>query len=239
MAYRIVPTPGIINPSAATLVRRVYFVDPDAAPGTFKTTTGCTYALHDEAGTAIVAATAATPGSSTLYSASMPAALDVGKLYRETWTPTISGEVTRPITVPVFALGFDYEDCPVSTVDLLSVHPTLTTYPGSAVSWETQIEAAWIRTLTRLGRTSIIRRAMWDVTQLYEVTVYEALAIIFRQAATFTGGPAIEMAREYERLSRDEWESLRIRYDSDGDGDLDGQTQAETRAYPPGAAVVR
>jgi hypothetical protein len=234
VTWRIEARAAFANPSATTLVLSAKFMLNTAAPGTYATVTACTVGIVDEDGATVLSPTATTTGTEPTLSVAMPASLDVGKIYRATWIPTIGGSAQRAMTVPLYAIGFDARDCPVTSNDVIAAHPTLNVYPSGLVSWENVIQSAWDRVLMRLVRTEMLRKSVWSVLQLRQVTLLASLAAIFRQGATYTGGPALEMAEHYEGLFDDEWRTLRLDVDTDGDGDVDTVTQPLATPTFPG-----
>lgn len=233
MTHRIEARPHFVDPSATTLVLSARFATIAAAPGTYGSVSAGTVAIRDEAGASVLTATATTTGTEPTLSVAMPSGLVAGKIYRATWQVTISTAL-RPMSVPVYVIGFDARDCPVTTNDLLAAHPTIDAYPDTDLSWERVIQAAWDRVLSRAVRSEVLRSGLWSVHQLREVTRCAALAGVFRQAATYTAGPAMDMADHYERRFDDEWRALRLDLDTDLDGDVDAVTQPLTTPSFPG-----
>lgn len=233
MTHRIETRAHFVDPSATTLVLSARFAAIASAPGVYGNVSAGTVAIRDEAGASVLTATATTTGTEPTLSVSMPAGIVAGKIYRATWQVTISTAL-RPMFVPLYALGFDGRDCPVTTNDLLAAHPTLDAVPDTDANWERVIQVAWDRVLSRVVRSEVLRTGLWSVHQLREVTRCAALAGVFRQGATYTAGPALELADHYERRLDDEWRALRLDLDTDLDGDVDAASQPLTTPSFPG-----
>ena len=234
---------AFVDPASGLLKDQLRLINPNTSyPHTLAPLTAATYTVVDNAGATVYGPVSATvSGNLAEIEVALPSGITVGKFYRAKWSTTITGETAGLLFfTPLWPIGVDVDQPLITTEDVILRHPTLSLFPSGQTSWENQILMAHKVTLLRLTGTDIRRQAVWSPAQLLTVETYTALGIIFRQAATFTSGPALEMAQHYETLAQDEWRALRIDVDTDGDNDVDANVQTGTDArFPGGPQVTR
>lgn len=232
-----------LDPAAGVLIEQLRVIDPNTAyPHSLAPVTAATYSVIDDAGTVVYGPVATTvTASAAELNTTLPAGITVGKTYRAKWTTTITGLGSPLIFLtPLWPIGVDIDQPMITTEDVILRHPTLSIFPAGQTSWENQIRVAHKQVLLMLTRTDARRQALWSSVQLLTLETFTALGIIFRQAATYTGGPALEMAQNYEKLAMDAWRALRLDVDTDGDGDVDANVQSGTDArFPGGPGMAR
>ncbi len=178
---------------------------------------GSSYTLYNSAGASQVTGTT-TSGS---VSIAVPGSLSVGATAYEVWDVTVStGTAIPPIRRTVLVTSADMLSAPCVHREVCDVHAGLTTFPTGQSSWETQILAGWYRIIRWLMSHSRLasNAELHSPDVLFDACTFAARREIFSYLATFGNEPAVEWRDYYESEFRNELESLRARFDTDGDG---------------------
>lgn len=183
------------------------------------------YALYDATGALVLSQ--ASVGVSSDYTNTFVTAvaitsdLDPTKVYAEVWTGSLFDAIGGSVRREAYPSRYPMRDPPITTIDVLARHPTMSTYPPGQTDWEPQIASAWFVVCEDYLRHRPAG-SVWTPTRLAPPCLNKALAVIFRQAATYTGGTTwLEQARDYDRIYAEWWPGARLGIDTDSDGDLD------------------
>jgi len=178
---------------------------------------GGAYTLYSATG--VSQATATT--SSGAVSISTPADLAVGATAYEVWDVSVaSGTSLPPIRRQVLVTSADMLSAPCTHAEVVAAHNGLATYPSGQTSWESQILAGWYRVIRWLMSHSALAATaeLHSPDVLYDAAVYAARREVFGYLSTFGDEASLAWRDYYEAEFRTEVESLRARFDTDGDG---------------------
>lgn len=196
-----------------------------------------TYTLTRPDGTVAVAAQAVTVSASVAtYSVTPAASEDYAVGWMETWALVVAGttyNVKRLAAVVPQRLW-----CPVTTADILELHPEWTAYPPGASSWEGAIAQAWRRFEWELyHKMGKLPPLLLDSSAAYPVVLDYALANVARSLSTFAGAPEVmeRLAATYDERAKGRWADIQLAYDADMDGELDAE---EVRQSPGGIVFL-
>lgn len=203
---------------------------------------GGSYTLRNAAGTQMATGTTGTPSSGAV-SISTPGSLAVGATAYEVWDVSVSsGTSIPPIRRQVLTTSANMLSAPCAHIEVIAAHDGWSTYPSGASSWETQILAGWYRVIrwlmshSRLASTAELHSA----DTLYDASVFAARREIAAYLATFGNEAALDWRDYYEAEFRTELESLRARFDTDGDGVAETEPERVSVDGPgfPGPGVL-
>lgn len=129
--------------------------------------------------------------------------------------------------------------CPITEQDLYGERAqTETLLPAGRTNYRKEIDQAWnrvIRRLKRLGRNAAL---ILDSDSLFDVTLYEALMIIYGGFGSTMNSPNYKEEYDtFSELAKAEWASLQVIYDRDANGTI--STPETETAYGPLVTVDR
>ncbi len=193
-----------------------------------------TFALYDAAGAVVVATATATPStdgttiSYALSSASVPTSLALGDDWREVWTATISGTVH---TFTRDAALVRYRPRPsVTLADIYARQTDLAAQvPPTQTSWLPQGQEAWKtieQALVDQGRRPWLIVSGGSLRSVLTALWLHLCNLNLSQRMQ-DGSRYAKLAEIYLKQFDDQWARLRFEYDSDEDGDTDGQVAAK------------
>jgi hypothetical protein len=178
---------------------------------------GGSYTLYSATGVSQVTATT----SSGAVSVAIPGALAVGATAYEVWDVAVaSGTSLPPIRRQVLVTSADMLSAPCTHSEVVAAHNGLATYPTGQSSWQPQILSGWYRVIRWLMSHSALAATaeLHSPDVLYDAATYAARREVFGYLATFGDEAALAWRDYYEGEFRVEIESLRARFDTDGDG---------------------
>ena len=200
---------------------------------------GGSYTLYSASGASQATGTT----SSGAVSIAVPGALSVGARAYEVWDVSVnSGTTLPPIRRQVLVTSADMLSAPCLHSEVVRGHNGLATYPSGLTSWEDYISAGWYRVIrwlmshTRLAATAELHSP--DV--LYDAALYAARREIFAYLGSFGDEPSLAWRDYYENEFRIEIESIRARFDTDGDGIANTEAERVAMDGPgfPGPSVL-
>jgi len=178
---------------------------------------GGSYTLYSATG--VSKATATT--SSGSVSIATPADLAVGATAYEVWNIAVaSGTSLPPIRRQVLVTSADMLSAPCTHSEVIAGHNGLSTYPSGQSSWQVQILSGWYRVIRWLMSHSALAATaeLHSPDVLYDAALYAIRRDVFSYLSTFGDEGALAWRDYYESEFRTELESLRARFDTDGDG---------------------
>lgn len=215
---------------AQTLLLEAYLGDV-AAPST---ASAATFSLARPAGTELISAASCgvVTHTATYALSAIDAGETLGDYWLATWAPVIGG-VTYYVEQRAMLVR-QLLRCPVTNASLLRVHPSLTTYPNGASSWEpTAIREAWTWTQQCLIETGMRPHKVIGADALAKMTKHKAAGNAFRDIAVYTGNPELflRLADEHDHepageddpggLAQQAWASIRPWYSAADSGLVD------------------
>jgi len=214
MAYQVSRHEPSIVVRGETIVRSL-----TVASGTAAVTVddGGSYTLYNATGVSQVTGST----SSGSVSIAVPGALAVGATAYEVWDVSVaSGTSLPPIRRQVLVTSADMLSAPCTHAEVVAAHNGLATYPSGQSSWGTQIVAGWYRVIRWLMSHSALAATaeLHSPDVLYDAAIYSARREVFSYLATFGDESSLSWRDYYEAEFRAEIESLRARFDTDGDG---------------------
>ena len=178
------------------------------------------YTLYSSTGVSQVTGTT----SSGSVSVAIPGALAVGATAYEVWDISVSsGTNIPPIRRQVLVTSADMLSAPCTHAEVVAGHNGLATYPTGQTSWESQILAGWYRVIRWLMSHSALAATaeLHSPDVLYDAAIYAARREVFAYLSTFGDEASLAWRDYYDSEFRTEIESLRARYDTNGDGVAD------------------
>jgi len=176
---------------------------------------GGTYTLYDRDGNEVDSGTT----SDGSVAVEVPADATFGGGAWEVWDVTVGGEARR-YRFPAYLVDTDLRDTPVTQPQLSGVFGARMT---GTVSYQTVILLSWRGLLSDLARDGRLQGSaeVWSPVVLWKCAFRRTVAALYRYFGSSGQPDLVALAVQWEQFAAEEYERLRVRYDTDGDGDAD------------------
>lgn len=217
--------------ASGTLRARLSVFDAHDPTNMLPTTPTLAVTVYTEAGALVASGTASKFDDVTMTTAiALSTALDVSLRYRVRWSGTIGSDsidVSQNARATRHAAQLRLS--PVTTTEVLAVHPSWTDYPPGETSWERLIRIAWMQVTRRLFRT-LPPGEVWSPDVLAAPCLHLFEAMWYEQA---NSGDDLNTARYYRALYEAWWEANALPVDGDGNGTIDTVASAGGQSSAP------
>lgn len=232
--------PGLLGTGACwleltgTICARLLVLDASDPTNTLPASPTLSVTVHTEAGVLVATGSASKLDPVSMVTAITPStALDAATRYRVRWYGDIDGDVVDVYqSARATRHAVQLRVSPITTSELLAIHPTWTDYPTGETSWSRLIDVAWAHVSRRLFRV-VPPGEVWAPDVLATPCLHLVEAMWYEQAATYGGSDYLISARYYRALYEAWWESNALGVDRDGDGTMDAVTSAGGQSSAP------
>ena len=169
--------------------------------------------------------TAASAGGVLVTAITVSTALVTGRIYVEQWVGTISGS-SISYRRDSYATAFPMRDPLITEATITILHPELEAYPSGVTSWDRILRLAHGTIMDRVVANK--RADLLTPSRLRESETWLSLAMIYEALAVFPERAALYYARFENTMA-----TMRLTWDTDGDGDADINDAAGLGALGP------
>lgn len=193
-----------------------------------------TATLRDRDGTLLATGTVSDDGDGIKAQFTVPAGTAIGSGYSVIWGADVGGDA---VTIRQAAVVTEYPLLPpLHASAWTQKHPNDTNYPSGQTDFGVQLTEAWNELLWDLSNhTRGLEAEIWDDSKLRPILWSKWGRIVFRLLSTNVGqGRHATQAEYYEAREKEQWQSLVLDYDTDGDGDRDVVNEhPASPSFPP------